>query len=579
MLAIAPSNSTTFEEIHRRHDGNWRAVLSSHGIDDRLLDGRHHPCPGCGGTDRFRFDDKEGRGTWICGQGGGAPLAGDALELLVHTGHAQDSLGALKLVGKSLSLEPSQSRSVTLKTAYNYERVDGALALTVTRVDYSDGSKDFFQKTARGLTPAQDNQFDHLPYNLPAIAANPNATIYITEGEKCADTLISLRLLATCNAGGAGNWRPALNQHFANRHVVILPDNDEAGEKHLHKLLDELDDVAASIRVCRLPDLPPKGDVVDWLSAGNDLDELKRALNEAEPINDGLGMTLADLARLDVTTPEPVHEHLPHGFTLLAGAPKAGKSTFMEWLAFEVSVDVPVLYLALEYSLPMLQARFGWMSSRPNIRLFCEGQLPKMDDGGSERLEHLLKKLRPKLTVIDTLAKVKRPGSDRGYEGETEAMGELKELFAAHDLSCVCIHHTRKASIHDNADDPFDRILGSTALAAVPDNLMVLLSDSGKTVLHTKGRLVASSVKRFQLNEHRFELDGSVSAEFRGKADRQADILEMLSEGPATQAEMADELGIDAGNLSRMCRVLEAAKKIVRDGRGKPWRLAERDLF
>ena len=59
-------------------------------------------------------------------------------------------------------------------------------------------------------------------------------------------------------------------------------------------------------------------------------------LQRAEPVDDGLGMTLAQLSRTDITTPDPVHEHLPHGFTLLAGAPKAGKATFMEWLAFEV---------------------------------------------------------------------------------------------------------------------------------------------------------------------------------------------------------------------------------------------------
>ena len=472
-----------------------------------------------------------------------------------------------------------RSRSATLKTDYSYRLADGSPSLTVTRVDYDDGGKKFSQKTARGLKPSEDEAFIPVPYNLPAIAAKPDATIYLVEGERCADTLIDLSLVATCNAGGAGNWRSELNSYFAGRDLVILPDNDDAGEKHLRKLIDELEEVAASIRVCRLSDLPHKGDVVDWLAAGNDLGDLKRALDEAELVDDGLGMTLADLAKLDVTAPDPVYEHLPHGFTLLAGAPKAVKSTFMEWLAFEVSAEAPVLYLALEYSLPMLQARFGWMAGQPGIRLFCEGQFPKMDAGGAEQLERLLKKLRPKLTVIDTLAKVKRPGSERGYEGETEAMAELKELFASHDLSCVCIHHTRKASIHDNADDPFDRILGSTALAAVPDNLMVVLSDGGQTVLHTKGRLVASSVKRFRLNEHRFELDGSAGAELRGKADRQADILEMLAEGPALQTELADELGIDAGNLSRMCKALEAAKKIEREGRGKPWRLAETDLF
>lgn len=570
---------TSFEALHRQHDGRWREVLPRFGISAAILDGNHHPCPGCGGEDRFRFDDQEGRGTWICSQGGKGEVAGDAFALLVHAGAAQDSADALKLVAESLSPEPAQPRPVSLKTAYKYLCADGELALIVTRVEHSDGSKEFFQKTARGLSPRQDDQFEYLPYNLPAIAANSDAMIYVVEGEKCADALNRLGLVATCNAGGAGNWQPELAEHLAGRDVVILPDNDTAGEAHCRKVADSLSNYARAVSVCRLSGLPDKGDVVDWLDSGRSLSDLMLELDAAEPVDDGLGLTLAQLSRTDITTPDPVHEHLPHGFTLLAGAPKAGKSTFMEWLAFEVGITAPVLYLALEYSLPMLQARFGWMASQPNIRLFHEGQFPKMDAGGYDQLNRLLERLSPPLTVIDTLAKVKRPGSERGYEGETESMAELKELFAAHDLSCVCIHHTRKASVHDSAEDPFERILGSTALAAVPDNLMVLLSEGGQTVLHTKGRLVASSVKRFRLNGHRFEFDGSAGAELRGRADRQADILEMLAEGPATQVEMSAELGIDTGNLSRMCRALEAAKKIRRERRGAPWELSGEELF
>jgi hypothetical protein len=575
MLSIVPDAAVEFSDLHRQYDGNWRAVLASLGIDAAVLDGRHHPCPGCGGKDRFRFDDQDGRGTWICGGGGGQPVAGDAFDLLVHAGRAQDSLEALRLVGAGNAPVAPRQRSATLKKNYEYRLADGSLSLTVTRVDYDDGSKTFSQKTARGLKPSEDEAFVPVPYNLPAIAANSDATIYLVEGETCADTLIGLGLVATCNAGGAGNWRAELNSYFVGRDLVILPDNDDAGEKHLRKLIDELEEVAESMRVCRLPGLPAKGDVIDFLASGNDLKALHMELSEAVPVDDGLGMTLAQLQKINVVAPEPVHDHLPHGFTLLAGAPKAGKSTFMEWLAFEVSGTSPVLYLALEYSLPMLQARFGWMANQPNVRLFYEGQFPKMDAGGSDQLERLLKRLRPKLTVVDTLAKVKRPGSERGYEGETEAMSELKQMFAAHDLSCVCIHHTRKASVHDNADDPFDRILGSTALAAVPDNLMVLLGDGGQTVLHTKGRLVASSVKRFRFADNRFELDESPGAEFKGRADRKAEILEFLAEGAATQVEMADELGIEKGNLSKICKALADQRRIVRDGRGKPWRLLE----
>lgn len=64
--------------------GRWESVLSGFGVNTALLTGRHGPCPGCGGRDRFRFDDKEGEGTFICSQGGGGNLSGNGLTLLQH---------------------------------------------------------------------------------------------------------------------------------------------------------------------------------------------------------------------------------------------------------------------------------------------------------------------------------------------------------------------------------------------------------------------------------------------------------------------------------------------------------------
>ncbi|GHM17395.1 hypothetical protein ECZU43_14530 [Escherichia coli] len=55
--------------------GHWPRILPALGI--QVLKNRHQPCPVCGGSDRFRFDDREGRGTWYCNQCG----AGDGLKL------------------------------------------------------------------------------------------------------------------------------------------------------------------------------------------------------------------------------------------------------------------------------------------------------------------------------------------------------------------------------------------------------------------------------------------------------------------------------------------------------------------
>jgi hypothetical protein len=50
--------------------------------------------------------------------------------------------------------------------------------------------------------------------------------------------------------------------------VVILPDNDEPGRKHAQQVAATLQGIAASVKIVDLPDLPPKGDVSNWIAAG-----------------------------------------------------------------------------------------------------------------------------------------------------------------------------------------------------------------------------------------------------------------------------------------------------------------------
>lgn len=67
------------DRVLREFSGAWRQTLENYGC--HLPSGRHHgPCPVCGGKDRFRFDDKEGRGTWFCSQCD--PQSGGGLLLL-----------------------------------------------------------------------------------------------------------------------------------------------------------------------------------------------------------------------------------------------------------------------------------------------------------------------------------------------------------------------------------------------------------------------------------------------------------------------------------------------------------------
>jgi putative DNA primase/helicase len=53
-----------------RARGRWREILPRLGIESRYLTNRHGPCPLCGGVDRYRFDDREGSGSYYCNQCG-----------------------------------------------------------------------------------------------------------------------------------------------------------------------------------------------------------------------------------------------------------------------------------------------------------------------------------------------------------------------------------------------------------------------------------------------------------------------------------------------------------------------------
>lgn len=91
--------------------GHWPELLAAVGIDIPRR-GKHGPCPACGGKDRFRLDDKGGRGTWICNQCGN----GDGLDLLVRvTGKSTKEAAELlaPLVGLSAGgVDPAERERI-----------------------------------------------------------------------------------------------------------------------------------------------------------------------------------------------------------------------------------------------------------------------------------------------------------------------------------------------------------------------------------------------------------------------------------------------------------------------------------
>jgi len=160
---------------------------------------------------------------------------------------------------------------------YDYCDPRGELVFQVVRM----APKDFRQRRPNGNGDWVWNMqgVELVPYHLPEVL-NANE-IFICEGEKDANNLAKLGLVATTNPAGAGKWAKVFGGWFEGRHIMILPHNDDAGRAHARDVAIKLKDHAASIKIIDLPGLREKEDVSDWLSAGGTVEQLKKFADAA----------------------------------------------------------------------------------------------------------------------------------------------------------------------------------------------------------------------------------------------------------------------------------------------------------
>lgn len=234
-----------------------------------------------------------------------------------------------------------------LTRTYNYHDEADALLFQVLRYEQDEG-KTFRQRSPDPAAPDgwrwQLGNVRRVLYRLPGLlSAARDGWVFLVEGEKDADALAAQGIVATCNAGGAGKWRPEYCEALRGRRVAMLPDNDKKGREHSEQAAHSLLGIAADVRIVSLPGLPDKGDVSDWLAAGGTPAQLI-VLAEAAPVwtpemntksarRPWYGMTL------DTVEPEVIdwisRGRLARGkITILDGDPGLGKSTVLaDWIA------------------------------------------------------------------------------------------------------------------------------------------------------------------------------------------------------------------------------------------------------
>lgn len=321
------------ETIRTAASGRWADILGRLGVDVPSNPKLHGPCPACGGKDRFRFDDQDGKGTWFCNQC--EPKAGDGFALVQNVRRCTFH-EALELVANAAGIHPlndASGRSI-LRT-YDYVDAAGALLFQVVRYE----PKDFRQRRpdGKGGWLWGLNGLDPVLYRLPEVFHAGH--VLVVEGEKDVETAYGLGLpdgwAATCNPMGAGKWRSPYTAALAGKEVMILPDADQPGAKHGDLIAQSLSGVARSISRVRLPE--PFKDLSQWAEDHADLETL---LMSAEPYFAVPSVTAGDVESLpivipldEVTLPDFPVEAFPQSLKEMVGAVANATETPVELAA------------------------------------------------------------------------------------------------------------------------------------------------------------------------------------------------------------------------------------------------------
>jgi len=184
-------------------------------------------------------------------------------------------------------LFPSQADAVRtvarrIVATYPYRGACGHLLYEVVRLT----PKSFRQRRPDGKG-GWAWKLDGVPrvlYRLPELlAADPAAWVFVVEGEKDAEALAALGLVATCNPGGAGKWKHlTADSALHGRRVCVTADKDGPGRAHAADVARRLHGKAADVRIVELPDVnsAPIKDTADWIAAhdGQSAEELAAAL-------------------------------------------------------------------------------------------------------------------------------------------------------------------------------------------------------------------------------------------------------------------------------------------------------------
>ena len=498
--------------------------------------GKQYNCPFCGsGTGKNgtpALSTYEDNTKWKC-QSCGA--GGDIINLFYMVNHLEDTPENFKYAVKTLSemfhtgsipSEPSQSYRPTGKVGsrtHVYYNADGSIFGKKVITTLTNGKKSpcwyLYDHEKKSYIIGLHEQKAPL-YNANVLHNMDEGTVFITEGEKDADTLSRLDdIPATTIPNGAGfsQWIDLYNDGLQGKDIIILTDNDDVGQKYGIKVAQHTLNIAKSVKIIPATAIwnkcPPKGDISDIVQAlGEDeaTQLLADAIHKTPFCTPELLQTIEKNATSTLNQPKIVYHtvklsevetekqeflwnpYIPMGeITVMFAAGGTGKSYATIGITADVTAGrtlpkyggkpttttpAKVLIISAEDTASTIKNRMQEIGGNPDNCILLKTPknllelhedsflLPqdKDDIAHIEAFANLLKEIKPKLVIIDPWSVY--IGNDKNMNKSNDMRGittVLTTLAKEYHCAILIVAHVNKMPQMENVNNA---VSGSTAL-------------------------------------------------------------------------------------------------------------------
>lgn len=366
---------------------------------------------------------------------------------------------------------------------YPYYDENYVVLYSKIRTEGIDGKKDFrCQREENGQIINNLDGCRKILYRLPEViyGISENLPIFLVEGEKDANTLLSKGLIAT-TAITTSRWEESFTQTLTEADVILLYDNDKAGITRRDMISKQLYGKVARLRIIDLPGLEYREkhglDITDWLEMGNTIETLHALVEKATDYKPAQLLSDAKANLRTISIDELFELELPEremllspflpsqGLVLLVAKRGVGKTHIALGIAYAVasgsiflrwSAPTPkkVLYIDGEMPAVLMKERLLMISTMGLAKPasdFLKLLTPDLQDQpmpdlslkeGRDSIESLLENVD--LVIIDNISCLFRSGSENESESWQEAQEWALDL-RRRGKSVLFVHHAGKS--------------------------------------------------------------------------------------------------------------------------------------